>query len=77
MGSCATKEKQSDSYISNQSSKTSSRKLLSGNSADEGILTADSKTSMKNSGKINVVKKPTIEDSKWSEKWNNPEYTGS
>ena len=77
MGSCAPKEKQSDSYISNQSSKTSRKNQFSGNSADEGILTANSKISMKNSGKINVVKKPTIEDSRWSEKWNNPDYTGA
>ena len=31
---------------------------------------------MKDSGKINVIKKPTIEDAKWCEKWNNPAYTG-
>ena len=36
MGSCAPKEKQTDSYISNQSAKTGTRKDASRNPNEEG-----------------------------------------
>lgn len=75
MGSCTPKEKQTDSYISSQSAKRATRKDASRNPTEEGTA-PNSGMAMKDSGKINVIKKPTIEDAKWCEKWNNPAYTG-
>ena len=76
MGSCTPKSlSQEQSSSINLVKVPSQKQRLSSETATE-VMKENRKPDRKNTGKITLVKKPTVVDSTLFHRWNDPNYTG-